>query len=297
MPQAIKKTGGGTFDPDLHGLHFFATGLQWHLRVSAAGHKSYLVAVNHISEGKKGNDELELLLTIPNVRVFLDSGIFTLCADHARKNDLQLEEVFGYQPEQLTGYEKLRDRYLDLIQKYSDRLWGYVELDMGGTETKQRVRGQMEAQGIRPIPVFHPMHDSWEYYEQLITEYDRICVGNIVNASPKTRAMVLTEAAMRKRRINSECFIHILGSSAGGLITSLRFESCDSSSWNSRLRFPVLNNVHLDGNTSGLPSWFLYEQNGDAGVITQSGLTCAYQHHLFNVGRNGYLSELLEHQL
>ena len=297
MPETIKKTGGGAFDPELQGLHFFATGLQWHLRVSGAGHKSYLVAVNHISEGKKGNDEIELLLTIPDVRVFLDSGIFTLCADYARKNGLQLEEVFGYQPEQVDGYEKLKSRYIDLIRKYGDRLWGYVELDMGGTETKIRVRSELEAIGIRPIPVFHPMHDSWDYYERLLREYDRICIGNIVNASPKTRSLVLTECARRKKAINSNCFIHILGSSANGLITSLQFESCDSSSWNSRLRFPVLNNVHLDGNIGGLPSWFLYEQNGDPGVITKAGLSCAYQHHLFNLGRGAYLAELIDHSL
>lgn len=297
MPQALKRTGGGAFDPLMQGLHFFATGLQWHLRVSPAGHKSYLVAVNHISEGSNGERELEELLSIPNVRVFLDSGIFTLCADHARKHNLQLEEVFGFQPEQIEGYDKLKNRYLDLIVKYQDRLWGFVELDMGGTETKIRVRTELERRGIRPIPVFHPMHDSWQYYEQLITEYDRICVGNIVNASPKTRAMVLTEAAIRKKRTGSNCFIHILGSSANALITSLRFESCDSSSWNSRLRFPVLNTVNLEGNMAGLPGWFLYEQNGDAGIITQAGLTCAYQHHLFNLGRNGLLEEFYNHEL
>lgn len=297
MPEGVKITGGGTFDPDLQGLHFFATGLQWHLRVSGAGHKNYLVAVNHISEGAKGNQELELLLSIPDVRVFLDSGIFTLCADHARKHGLQLEEVFGFQPEQLDGYDKLKTRYLELIRMYQNKLWGYVELDMGGTETKTRVRGQMEAEGFAPIPVFHPMHDSWEYLETLLTTYDRICVGNIVNASPKTRAMVLSEVAIRKRKVHSDCFIHILGASSNGLITSLRFESCDSSSWNSRLRFPVLNNVFLDGNIDGLPSWFLYEQGAGPQIITQAGLGCAYQQHLFNMGRSAFLGELIEQGL
>lgn len=291
------RTGGGTFDPNETGLYFFATGLQWHLRVAATGHKNFLVAVNHISEGASGNAELDQLLSIPDVRVFLDSGIFTLCADHSRKHNVPLEDVLGMQPAQLDGYEKLKRRYLDLIRRYESRLWGYVELDLGGTDTKRVTRSATEAEGLRPIPVFHPLHDSWEYFEEIITRYDRICIGNIVNASAKTRAIVLTEAYRRRRAIGSNVFIHVLGASPNALITSFRVESCDSSSWNSRLRFPVLNSVNLEGTLKGLPEWFLYEQNGDPGVITKAGETCAYQHYLFNEGRNAYLDEIYQHQL
>ena len=288
----MKKTGGATFNADEKFLYFFATGLQWHLRVSSAGHKNYLVAVNHITEGESGIAELEQLCAIPDVKVFLDSGIFTLVTDYSRVNDISFEEVLLMQPDALPGYDKLKKRYIELIIQFQSKLWGFVELDLGGTATKQRTRAELEARGLNPIPVFHPMGDSWEYYDHLITEYDRICFSDIKFAAQSTRATVFTEAMRRRRVLGSECYIHVLGASANALTTSLRADSCDSSSWNSRLRFPVLNTINLQGNLKGLPEWFLYEQNGDSSLITKSGESCAYQSYLFNEGRQSLFDEL-----
>ena len=57
-----------------------------------------------------------------------------------------------------------------------------VEVDQGGRENKIKTRARLEKMGLRPIPVYHPLNDGWDYFDYLAENYDRICMGNVVNA-------------------------------------------------------------------------------------------------------------------
>ena len=60
--------------------------------------------------------------------------------------------------------------------------------------------GQAESLGLKPIPVYHPLLDGWDYFDELAAQYDRICFGNIVQAPAATRIRLLHTLWERHRR-------------------------------------------------------------------------------------------------
>ena len=60
-------------------------------------------------------------------------------------------------PEEMPKFDRLLTRYIDVVRELEPGLWGYIELDQGGAEGKQRTRAYLESQGLRPIPVYHPL--------------------------------------------------------------------------------------------------------------------------------------------
>lgn len=250
----VKRTGGGTFDPDEGPVNFVAATAHDAIdAVTLATH--VLVALNEL-ESPNQIKAFEDLLNTGRHKVFLDSGIYAINAAYMREHP---EEKLSMRipPDEMPGFHELRAKYVETVKRYEDRLWGYVELDQGGYLYKPTTRAALEAEGVRPIPVFHPMIDPPEYFDFLASQYDRICVG------------VPRHQFLRKRLYNTVWqrwqpfrhrlrWIHALGFSPSHLARALPFSSYDSSTWAEPMRWGVMRE-HADGKQfSQLPKDFLY---------------------------------------
>jgi hypothetical protein len=227
LPAGVKRTSGGTYDPDAGLLYFIASNPT---AVEATPHPNLLVAVNEL-ETAKNLDTFDRMLDSGR-RVFLDSGIFNLANAHARAHGVSHDVGLSMAPELIDGFDRLWDRYGTIVTKYADRLWGAVELDQGGVVNKRRIRARIEQEfGIVPMPVYHPLLDGWDYYDELAQGYDRICFGNIVKASPPLR-LRLTHTASERARAYPYLWQHFLGLTPNENLIALPYRgSCDSSSW------------------------------------------------------------------
>lgn len=228
MKRGIKRTGGGRFDPDVSPIYFFAGNSS-----NADEPAEYtLIALNDLPGM---NDEMERRMDRGD-KVFLDSGVFNLANQHAIRNGITMDEALGLHPNDVDGFAKLREMYVDTVRRFEDRLWGYVELDQGGMERKRETRASLEAEGVTPIPVYHPLNDGWDYFDELASQYDRICLGNIVQANQDVRRRIMA-AVWERKRAYPHLWIHVLGMAPNEVSGSLVFESCDSSSMVYSVRF------------------------------------------------------------
>lgn len=57
--------------------------------------------------------------------------------------------------------------YVEIIRKFENDAWGCIEIDQGGRENKIKTRAMLEGMGLRPIPVYHPFLDGWDYFDYL----------------------------------------------------------------------------------------------------------------------------------
>lgn len=185
---------------------------------------------------------------------FLDSGIFYLTNVHKRKHNVTMDEALALAPEEIDSFSWLLDVYMELCTEYGDRLWGYNELDQGGRENKIRTRAFLESQGLRPIPVYHPMNDGWQYFDHLAQEYDRICFGNVVQANRPMRERLLMTAYERHAKY-PDLYIHFLGLTPNDLQLGIPWDSADSSTWTAVFRYPQA--VRVGG--AGCRKWPLRE--------------------------------------
>ena len=232
LPPGVKATSGGTFDRDEHLIYFLAGNLD---KISDVPQPQVLIAVNEL-ESKTALDELDRLLD--ERKVFLDSGIFNLAMEHARRHDVTHDIGLSMPPEEIDGFDRLWDRYADIATRFADRLWGVVELDQGGVEHKPRTRARIENElGITPMPVYHPFLDGWDYYDDLASGYDRICFGNLVKASPSERQRLIWTASERAKAY-PYLWTHLLGVTPNQNLIASNFRgSADSSSWLTSLRW------------------------------------------------------------
>lgn len=168
--------------------------------------------------------------------VLIDSGVYVLATEHADKHKISMNEALGLAPDKVDGFDELYARYCALVEAVGDRVWGYIEIDQGGRENKIKTRAKLEALGMRPIPVYHPMNDGWDYFDYLAKRYDRICLGNIVQADPDTRKRLIA-TAWERRRNYPHLWIHALGMTANEVTTAFPLNSCDSSTWVGPIRW------------------------------------------------------------
>lgn len=232
LPEGVKATTGGKFDRNEPMPYFIATGAAALVKVD---YPNVLVAVNEI-KSKKDYDDLDYLCE--NRKVMLDSGIFNLAMNHVREHGVSHNEALSMPPDQIDGFNELWDRYGEVATRYADRLWGVVELDQGGVENKPITRKRIEDEfGITPIPVYHPLLDGWDYYDDLAKEYDRICFGNIVQAAPPLR-LRLAHTASERSKDYPYLWTHLLGMTPNENTFSLPMRgSMDSSSWLTAVRW------------------------------------------------------------
>jgi hypothetical protein len=172
--------------------------------------------------------------------LLLDSGIFNLTNEHMRNHPgIRMDQALALAPDEIDGFETLFNRYVFLAKKYGDRFWGYIELDQGGAVNKRKTRAKLHDLGLDPIPVYHPLNDGWDYFDELAEGYQRICLGNIVQASPETRLRLL-HTLWERRRKYPDLWVHVLGLTPDDTCVTFMPDSCDSSSWMSGLRWPTV---------------------------------------------------------
>lgn len=209
-----------------------------HILVAAVGVADYmLVALNDIETPKSITDVQTLIDS--DVKVLFDSGIFNLANQHAQAHNLTHDQALNLAPDEIDGFDDLYERYADVIQTLGhDRLWGYIELDQGGAVNKRKTRARLEADGLRPIPVYHPLLDGWDYFDELASQYDRICVGNVVQASTPVRTRILATVHERAARY-PHLWIHLLGYTLSQYLNAYPVASCDSSTWLAATRWTI----------------------------------------------------------
>lgn len=227
------STGGGRFDPD-EGFVFFIAGMN--IRNAASYHPWTLMAVNDLMT-ESGLEELRDRTEVPGAKLMLDSGVFWLSTRHAEAHGMTMDQALAVMPQDIDGFDKLLTRYIDVVRRFAPQLWGYVEVDQGGVPGKRATREYLEALGLRPIPVYHPLTDGFDYFDELLERYDRICIGNIVMADQATRRALLTMVWERRRRARRPVWLHALGYTPNPLFNAYPINSSDSSSHLYALRF------------------------------------------------------------
>jgi hypothetical protein len=229
----VKRTGGA-FDPGVRPL-YFAAGATTALPLSDQMPASVLIAVNEIMTEKAERVALGWPVESGR-RVLLDSGIFAMTQRHRREHGISMDEALALAPSEIDGFAELHARYCQLVDRWGDRLWGYIELDQGGAVNKRETRAGLEAAGLAPIPVYHPLNDGWAYFDELACGYDRICFGNIVNASQALRQRLLL-TLWERHRAYPGLWVHVLGLARDPICLAAPVESCDTTSWLGMLRY------------------------------------------------------------
>lgn len=232
------RTGGRTFNPNEDRVYFLASS-SGTLDLVTDCYDHLLIAVNEL-KSDSNTTILEGWLDAGK-RVFIDSGIFNLTNEHAKANNVSMNDALALAPEDIDGFDELWTRYVHIAKKYGERSWGYIELDQGGRENKIRTRAKLEGLGLRPIPVYHPLNDGWDYFDHLAENYDRICFGNIVQADAETRKRLVATMWERHRKY-PHLWIHLLGMTPGPLLIGFPSNSADSSSWLTGIRWSSGNN-------------------------------------------------------
>lgn len=196
-------------------------------------HPYLLMAVNEINPAA---EEVLERSHRQGARWFIDSGIFWLTNEHKRAHGISMDEALGLAPEEIDGFDALFARYVDILNRWKDRCWGYIELDQGGRENKIRTRTRLEKLGFNPIPVYHPFNDGWDYFDFLAERYDRICVGNVVQAQAPVRKRLVATMWERKQKY-PKLWIHLLGLTPNQFLNAYPIDSGDSSSWLNVIRW------------------------------------------------------------
>ncbi len=201
---------------------------------SLTGQISKLISL--LSLGDQGWDKILDKEIHYHERLFLDSGVFGLAAEHARRHDMSHNQALSTPVDQIDGWHQFVAWYIEVCTKFKDIFWGYVELDLGGTAQKIKTREYLESQGLRPIPVWHPLQDGLEYGEMLMESYDRICLGNLVKSDEKTRLTVLRALAHVKGR--KKTWVHALGLAPVPFAHAFPINSLDAMTWLAPMMYP-----------------------------------------------------------
>jgi len=204
---------------------------------------------NFIDCTKSGAMSKWVLISMPNLpskketdalckhgSFFLDSGIFGIANAHAKKMNLSHVEALLVKPSEVEGWDKFIKEWKTQVARIKNKCWGYVEIDIGGTDQKNKTRAGLQAEGFNPIPVVHPLTDGWDYFDAMANEYDRLCIGNLVQSNEHVRYEILKTVAERRVGKNVQ-WIHALGITACPLWFCFPTESCDSSAYANVLRF------------------------------------------------------------
>lgn len=230
----IARTSGGKWNPTDPNLAFLAGNIQDH---TLAANPCTLIAVNELRPG-----HFDLLdRWCDERRVLLDSGVFALAADYARTHDVPMSVAFATDPADMEGWNQLYDRWCTIASRFADRLWGVIELDQGGAEAATATRARVLADtGLTPIPVYHPLGDGWDYYDDLAAAHDRICVGGLAGRIPSAVRLRLCWTAAQRAHAYPHLWTHLLGVTPSPMLLSLGLRgSVDSSAWLSPVRWAV----------------------------------------------------------
>lgn len=214
------------------------------------------------------------------VKWFIDSGVYNLAVTHARNHGMSMDQALALPPEEVDGYHQLFEKYVDLLRRIGDRSWGYIEIDLGGRENKIKTRAKLEALGLRPTPVYHPLNDGWDYFDYLAQRYNRICFGNVVMADTNTRMRLVATAWERKRKYPN-LWIHLLGYTPNERLNAYPIDSADSSSWLNVVRWREIKVKSALKTFSSLPKNFRYVLGEGTGPGSDYGKAVAMSAYAF----------------
>lgn len=284
----MKRTAG-RFDPHSPTLYFLATNPDI-LNGIKNTHKELLVAVNEL----KSDASLRAFESMidAGVNLFIDSGVFNLAMEHAKAHNISHDEALKTPLEKLEGFDELFARYKTIANKYQDKIWGLIEVDLGGRDQKRQTRTLLEDAGIRPIPVYHPLNDGWDYFDELAKGYDRVCVGNIVQASGYVRKRIIATLFERRKQYPG-LWIHLLGYSPNEWLNAFPMNSCDASSWLNVVRWNGYHEKTILKALGDMNKNFQYELGNRASwekgiMMGATGATFAVRNH------NRYMNSLKE---
>jgi hypothetical protein len=213
-----------------------------------------VTAVATLEDEKRLVDMIEA-----GVRVLLDSGVYIITQEHARRHNVSMDVALALAPDQIDGFEDLWSAFTRVVGRYGDQLWGYVELDQGGAANKRVTRGRLEDLGLNPMPVYHPLNDGWDYFDELAERYDRICWGNIVQAEPTTRLRFLATVDERRRAHGGLQWVHALGLTPSEWCNAYGIDSADSTTWLSVLRWGGTDERAQLARLASLPAGYGYQ--------------------------------------
>lgn len=259
---------GGQWDPSDRNCYFLAGDARPTRR--GEPHPYVLIAVNEVAGGDgnvtpEAHEGIEHLLSI-GTRLLVDSGVFWLTNEHKRKHGITMDEALALPPDRIDGFDWLWRSYTNVHRLYGDRAWGFIELDQGGAENKRKTRAKLHDIGISPMPVYHPLNDGWDYFDELATQYDRICCGNIVQAQGPLRIRLLQTIAERHRAY-PDLWIHFLGFTPNQWVNAIPVDSCDSSTWLSGLRWGQLSDQCMSRSFGDLPPELIYARGVDENTV------------------------------
>lgn len=291
------KTAGNRFDPTGPNLYFIAA--QPDFLEGAVG-----VSQNHLCavDGILTEEAMATCRRIvdADVNLFIDSGVFALTNVHARTHGTSMDEALGLAPEEIDGFDQLFARYIEVCSAIGDISWGYIEFDQGGRENKIKTRTKLEALGLRPIPVYHPINDGWDYFDFLASRYDRICFGNIVQAGPAARVRLLATAFERRRKY-PHLWIHVLGIEPNETLFSMPQHSCDSSNWLNAVRWGTVRERACGKRFGDFDNSIIYPYSDGAGqkLVSTTGSmyrkslrVLAYQAHALTINWRNHGSHI-----
>ncbi len=168
--------------------------------------------------------------------ILIDSGVYAVVSAYSKKKGVPINRAFTMTPDKIDGFNDLYESYLRIITALKDRVWGYIEIDLGKTEDKIQTREKLERAGLKPMPVYHPLTDPPEYFDYLCEHYDRICVGQLAQTASDIRLKMICHIEMRRKKY-PHLWIHYLGITISQYCYQFKIDSCDSSAWSQCVRW------------------------------------------------------------
>lgn len=212
----------GVWDTNEKGVYFLAC---TNGNLSLTTYNDFLIALNEI---KGERTVLKIREACGKGKVLIDSGVHELAAREHRRTGDSFATIFSRDPFEIEGFNAWIEKYTVIMNELKDVVWGYIEIDLGGPVGKRKIRAMLEDSGLRPIPVYHPLIDNYEYLDELFDQYDRICVGNLADRPYEIRREILLTI---KKRNTKNRFVHLLGYTPDELMWGMGFDSSDSSTW------------------------------------------------------------------
>ncbi len=174
---------------------------------------------------KREYKTLDWICNNPNFDVLVDSGAFTF---HKEKRSVELEE------------------YLEFLDEWGDKIWGYIALDVIGNPRKTRQNLEtMWEKGYSPIPV-HVFGADEKWMNYLYEHSPLICIASMPidwhgtktnwRLSDITRSYIKMVSSWSAGRP-----VHWLGYSDEGMIQTFRPYSCDCVTWKEATMYGIVN--------------------------------------------------------
>jgi len=160
------------------------------------------------------NDLVKILKDYPEIKIFLDSGAYTL------------------ESQEVEDTQKYLDDYIDFILEYEDRLLVYANLDnIRNVENSWQNQKYMEERGTKPMPVYHYEED-FKWLEKCVNEYEYVGVGGIAKGASIESDRVLFDRIfdyIYKRNLSVK--IHAFGMAKVRFLVRYPWYSVDSTTW------------------------------------------------------------------